>query len=710
MDYRGDLKRADPDRFPHGLEPLVDAMQRAGVGPGLWIDSSMVGWSIGGNPDVQACLNYHPDHPESVSQVSWGRVSFCRASEPIRSMYADAFREHVRDRRVRLLKFDNFATTCVNPRHGHLPGIYSTEPIIDSVIDFLHQLDAESPDIFLMLYWGYRSPWWLLHGDTLFDSGLGIEGASPSSQPAPHARDSITQKLDQAQRHASDVPALGKDSLGVWLSDWSWNSQVGPARWPEGMVMDICRGSLLAQPWAGREQLSDAEWHTMADLLALLRAQPQCFAYPRFILGDPFRNAPYGYACTDGKRAFLALNNCAWHDTRVELRLNHEWGLPDGRRWDLYRCYPDPARLEPPAEPFGERVSLALRPFEVVLLEAVPRGERPSLARPLPDAALPTAFPEPSAAVKLSVERPAPPEPVTEDTWHLLAPDRAVSTGGTVLEPQPDGSLLARGASPDSATYTIALRTPLAGLTGLRVEALPDDSLPGHGPGRAVNGNFALRHLSVTIAPAARPDEAQPVALVHPQASYEQTGYGGWPVAAAVDGDPRTGWSIDPHEGRRQVGHFEFAAPVGAAGGSVLTVTLEMGDRQHTLGRLRLAVTTAPAPLPPPPGDVLVPFVLTGVLPASAAGGMVVVSARLPGGPHPPEYGNLGSEFEHQGLLEGRPAAWEPVLGQATYPSCWQAWRLAVPPAAKARRFTLRIETELPLEVPASFAAWWLPR
>ena len=214
--------------------------------------------------------------------------SFCRATEPIKSMYIEAFRYHIRHNGVRLLKFDNFATTCSNPKHEHLPGIYSTEPIENALIEFLHALDAECPEVFLMLYWGHRSPWWLLHGDTLFDSGLGIEAASPSDLPAPHARDSVTQKLDQAQWVANqNLPPLGKDSLGVWLSDWAWNSQVGKERWQGGFVMDLCRGSMLAQPWSDTPWLSPPERKQMADFIALLKAQPGCFGNSRFVLGDP---------------------------------------------------------------------------------------------------------------------------------------------------------------------------------------------------------------------------------------------------------------------------------------------------------------------------------------------------------------------------------------------------------------------------------------
>ena len=164
-------------------------------------------------------------------------------------MYTEAFRHHVRENGARLLKFDNFATLCMNPSHEHLPGIYSTEPIEDAAIEFLRALDAECPDVFLMLYWGYGSPWWLLYGDTLFESGIDAEAANPSELPAISARNTAVHQVDQAQWHATrvrDIPPLGRDSLGVWLSDWPWNNQIGKDRWQGGLVMDICRGNLLA--------------------------------------------------------------------------------------------------------------------------------------------------------------------------------------------------------------------------------------------------------------------------------------------------------------------------------------------------------------------------------------------------------------------------------------------------------------------------------
>ena len=263
----------------------------------MWIDSSNTwtgGWGIGQNRDARASISGDPG--------DW----YCRASEPIKSIYREGFLWEIRNNGIHEMKFDNLHTVCNNPKHDHLSGLYSTEAIENSIIEFLHDLDKECPEAFFILYWGHRSPWWLLHGDTVFDSGLGIEAASPSSQPSIWARDSVTQKLDQAQWHASDVPALGKDSLGVWLSDWGWNSSIGKARWQEGVVMDICRGSMLLQIWADNDWLSPPEWKQLADFLALLRSTAECFGNTRFILGNPQKDEPYGYCCIDGQRAMLA--------------------------------------------------------------------------------------------------------------------------------------------------------------------------------------------------------------------------------------------------------------------------------------------------------------------------------------------------------------------------------------------------------------------
>ncbi|NQU11513.1 hypothetical protein HQ590_12025, partial [bacterium] len=331
-DSRGDLEQPHRELFPRGLAPVIRQVRQGGMKLGLWLDN----WCLCDNPVVSPSRSGDPAYhgnPERGHVVHF----LCLASEPARTIHETALRHHLRANGVRLLKLDSHRAICYNPAHDHLPGLYSIEAIHESDLRLLRALDAECADVFLMLYWGYRSPWWLLHADTLFEAGLAIEASSPAAAPTLFARDGVTQGLDQAQWFCHDVPPLGRDPLGVWLSDWPWNSCIGKERWPAGLVMDLCRGHLLAQVWSDRAWLSPAGRRQMAEFLALLRARPQCFGNPRFILGNPWKDEPYGYCCTDGNRAFLALNNCCWSDTTVRLTLDERWGLPGGHRWDLYR-------------------------------------------------------------------------------------------------------------------------------------------------------------------------------------------------------------------------------------------------------------------------------------------------------------------------------------------------------------------------------------
>ncbi len=430
VDHKGDIKRADPERFPRQLVPITAALDRAGMSLGLWISSSTCGWSIGGNPAIRPAL-MEAAGPELFTADRWTQyyqfISFCRATEPVRSLYIEGFLHHIRENGVRLVKFDDFLTLCSNPTHAHLPGLYGNEATIEGAISCYRALDAACPDMFIMLYWGYRSPWWLLHGDTMFETGVEMEAASPGHMPALYVRDGVTRKLDQGHLFAKDVPWLGTDSLGIWLSHWGgWNSGIGPERWQQGFVMDICRGHALAQIWTDPGWLTPPERRQVHEFIALMKAQPACFTNARLILGDPWKAEPYGYSCSNGRRAFLAINNGTWEDRTVTLDLGPAWGLECDGPWDIYRWYPDPARLVGGVEGFIGAAPIAMRPFEVVLLEVVPRGEAPSLPRTFREEPLRTGFSEASCAVPVQVAEPE----TAGEPWTVSGTIPASAAGG----------------------------------------------------------------------------------------------------------------------------------------------------------------------------------------------------------------------------------------------------------------------------------------
>jgi hypothetical protein len=179
--------------------------------------------------------------------------------------------------------------------------------------------------------------------------------------------------------------------------------------------------------------------------------------------------------------------------------------------------------------------------------------------------------------------------------WQILEITSATSEAGATLASLDDGSVLATGKATDKDTYTLVARTNQKGITGIRLEALVDDSLPKHGPGRATNGNFALSDVEITAAPEGRENEAAPVKLAGARATFEQPNL---PVAAAIDEDKKSAWAVDGQIGKDHAAAFDFAAPIGFDSGTVIAIKLRFeNNAQHTIGRPRISLTTATTPL-----------------------------------------------------------------------------------------------------------------
>ncbi len=181
------------------------------------------------------------------------------------------------------------------------------------------------------------------------------------------------------------------------------------------------------------------------------------------------------------------------------------------------------------------------------------------------------------------------------EPWARLAAESIACENGTTSTVLADGSVLFGGARPETDTYTIEVRLDAGPITALRLDLLPHDTLPFRGPGRQDNGNLHLSEVTVRAAPVSDPLARVAVALARASADFDQDG---WTSAMAIDGDPATAWGIWPQVGRAHHAVFELAEPLDAAGGKVLTITLaQLHGRAHTIGRLRLAATTAPRPV-----------------------------------------------------------------------------------------------------------------
>ena len=197
------------------------------------------------------------------------------------------------------------------------------------------------------------------------------------------------------------------------------------------------------------------------------------------------------------------------------------------------------------------------------------------------------------------------------------------SSGGQKCLPVGDGSYLAQGYAPTHFAPKMTAPSPLANLTGVRLELLMNPNLPRGGPGRSIFGTFALTEFEFRLAPEGEPFEnfdkweripvASALSDMNPPTRQirdnmqdmekdRKASTGG--IQFAIDGDGNTAWSndLDPGRSNRSCSAlFKFARPVAIPPGFQLALRLHQNhggwnsddNMNNNLGCFRVSVTDA---------------------------------------------------------------------------------------------------------------------
>jgi hypothetical protein len=154
--------------------------------------------------------------------------------------------------------------------------------------------------------------------------------------------------------------------------------------------------------------------------------------------------------------------------------------------------------------------------------------------------------------------------------------------------------------NPAADTYQFTL--PLTkGTTGIKLEVLPSQTLPGSGPGRSQNGNFVLTEITLE-------HDGKPLKIAGATATFEQPKF---PAKNAIDGKKtgnKNGWAVQGNSGKEASLYLDLAEPL-SADTSVVVNLIQLYGKDHTIGKLRLSATSAPNPIRAPnkviPADVV---------------------------------------------------------------------------------------------------------
>ncbi len=172
--------------------------------------------------------------------------------------------------------------------------------------------------------------------------------------------------------------------------------------------------------------------------------------------------------------------------------------------------------------------------------------------------------------------------------WTTLRPLEAKSNM-PLLTVQQDDSVFASGDITKADTYDLKFRSDSRGITAVRLEVMPDERLPHHGPGMAYyegpKGDFFLGEFQLSAG-------EHRVKFARVSDSYSKNNFGSSVGASvATDGNPETGWSTAGREGERSEAVFVLAEPLADA--SELQLKMMFGRHYAcSLGRFKISVTT----------------------------------------------------------------------------------------------------------------------
>jgi len=181
-----------------------------------------------------------------------------------------------------------------------------------------------------------------------------------------------------------------------------------------------------------------------------------------------------------------------------------------------------------------------------------------------------------------------------ENQWRPLQPTHLTSQAGSTLTTAPDASILVSGANPDTDAYTIEAKSPVTGeITGIRIEALPDKSLPHDGPGRDYYGNFIVTGIDIEAGSAS--DKLSKIEIKQWAADNLRQS-----VIQQYEGAGRVWRSDVSRENTRLPGTLilTFEKPFRAGPNDMLRIRLAQLSQYLGigLGKFRVSVTSSPDP------------------------------------------------------------------------------------------------------------------
>jgi len=347
--------------FPNGFAPLAALCRVYHTHLGVWL-SPFGGY---GEPKEQR-LKFGREQGFEINQAG-----FSLAGPKYYQAFKNSCVEMIRKYGVNYFKFDGIATGSY--AKGGAEYILDTEAMRRLMLE----LRAEEPNLYINLTTGsWPSPFWLRFADSLWRQGgdMGLAGKGTRQQQWLTYRDQETYRNIVRKAPLYPLNALMTQGVAYSRQGTAGDPTFNSAGFKDDVRAFFGSGTSLQELYLQPGKLTAEDWRVLADAAKWSRANADVLVDTHWIGNDPSRRGVYGYASWTPRKGIVTLRNPddQPHDFMLDPGVAFE--LPAGARTNFTLKSPWPEDTGKPALRIGagQPLHLTLKPFEVVVFEALP--------------------------------------------------------------------------------------------------------------------------------------------------------------------------------------------------------------------------------------------------------------------------------------------------------------------------------------------------
>jgi hypothetical protein len=244
---------------------------------------------------------------------------------------------------------------------------------MEALLRLMSELRRVKPDVFINTTTGtWSSPYWLWHCDSTWRSGRdwGKHGVGTERRQQITYRDKETY-----HNVVSRAPLYPLNSLmtqGVMFANH------GLPKASEGLAEDIrdffASGTNCQELYITPSLMSPEHWDVLAEAAKWSRDNADVLVDTHWAGGDPAAGEVYGWAAWSERKAILSLRNPSDKPGSITIDIGKAFELPNGaaEEYSLKSPWKEDTGSEAIVLPAGKEYTFRLKPFEVLIFDAVP--------------------------------------------------------------------------------------------------------------------------------------------------------------------------------------------------------------------------------------------------------------------------------------------------------------------------------------------------